>query len=141
MTVLADLAVALSDALERETAALHQGDYDAAARLAPAKLAALKAFTEAAAGPDAVLVPPPPAEPDAEEQAAPEPALPDPRLVLDRLREAALANRAALESALAVQGRVVEVVTDALRAQSGAPIGYGSGAPAPPAPFVLSVKA
>lgn len=139
--MLADLAEALSDALDRETAALRQGDYDAAARLAPAKLAALKAFTEAAADPAAVLVPPPQAGEEAEEHAKPEQSPADPRDVLDRLRDAALANRAALEAALVVQGRIVEVVTGALRAQSGAPVGYGSTAPVLPAPFVLSVKA
>jgi hypothetical protein len=139
--MLLDLAVALSDALERETAALQQGDYDAAARLAPAKLAALKTFTEAAAEPHLVLATPPQAESDPEGEAEPEPGPPDLRATLERLRDAALANRAALESALAVQGRVVEVVTGALRAQSGAPLGYGSAGPAAPAPFVLSVKA
>ena len=139
--MLVDLAVALSDALERETAALHQGDYDSAARLAPVKLAALKAFAEAAAEPPAVIAAPLHADCDADERAEPEPGPPDPRDVLERLRDAALANRAALESALAVQGRVVEVVTGALRAQSGVPVGYGSAGPAAPAPFVLSVKA
>ncbi len=139
--MLADLANALSDALDRETTALRQGDYDAAAQLATTKLAALKAFTEAAADPAAVLVSSPTADPETEEQASPEQGLPDPRDVLDRLRDAALANRVALEAALAVQGRIVEVVTGALRAQSAGPVGYGSAAPALPAPFVLSVKA
>ena len=139
--MLANLADALSDALERETVALRQGDYDAAARLAADKLAALQAFTEAAAEPSAALATRSPAEPDPGEGDPGAPGLPDPREVLERLREAALANRSALEAALAVQGRVVEVVTGALRAQSGAPVGYGGAAPEPPAPFVISVKA
>lgn len=139
--MLANLADALSDALEQETVALRQGDYDAAARLASAKLAALQAFTDAAAEPSATLSAAPPADPAAEGEAAASSDLPDPRPRLERLRDAALANRAALEAALAVQGRVVEVVTGALRAQSGAPVGYGGATPAPPAPFVISVKA
>ena len=61
--MLANLADALSDALERETVALRQGDYDAAARLAADKLAALQAFTEAAAEPPAALATRPPATP------------------------------------------------------------------------------
>lgn len=139
--MLTDLALALSDALERETDALRQGDYEEAARLATGKLAALKAFAEAAAEPAAALDTPLPADPEPEGQASAEPKLPEPRDVLDRLRAAALENRIALEAALTVQGRIVEVVTGALRAQSGAPVGYGNAAPAPPAPFVLSVKA
>jgi hypothetical protein len=136
--MLTDLAAALSDTLDRETAALRQGDYDAAARLAPAKLAAVQAFTEAAAQAAAA---PLPADPDPEGPQSPEPPLADPSDVLDRLREAAQANCLALEAALAVQGRVVEVVTAALNAKSGGSVGYGSPAPAPPVPFVLSVKA
>lgn len=139
--MLMDLALALSDALERETDALRQGDYGEAARLATGKLAALKAFAEAAAEPAAALDTPLPADPEPEGQASAEPKLPEPRDVLDRLRAAALENRIALEAALAVQGRIVEVVTGALRAQSSTPVGYGNAAPAPPAPFVLSVKA
>jgi hypothetical protein len=141
VTMLTDLAVALSDALERETAALRQGDYGEAAQLAPGKLAALKAFTEAAAEPAVVSAPLLQAEAEPEGQPSLEADLPDPQQVFDRLRDAALANRTALEAALAVQGRVVEVVTNALRAQSGAPVGYGTAAPVPPVPFVLSVKA
>jgi hypothetical protein len=133
--MLADLAAALSDALDRETGALRQGDYDAAARLAPAKLAALKAFAEAAAAA------PLPADPEPEAPRSLELQPSDPPDVLDRLREAAQANCLALEAALAVQGRVVEVVTAALSAKSGALVGYGSPAPAQPAPFVLFVKA
>lgn len=139
--MLPNLADALSEALERETLALRQGDYDAAARLAADKLAALQAFTEAAAAPPAALAANLPAEPDPGEGDPGAPGLPDPREVLERLREAALANRSALEAALAVQGRVVQVVTGALRAQSGAPVGYGGATPEPPAPFVISVKA
>lgn len=141
MTMVSDLAVALSDALEQETAALHRGEYDAAARLAPAKLAALKAFTEAAAQRAADPALRSDADPEWEAQVSPDDDLSDSIDVLNRLREAVGANRAALEAALAVQGRVVELVTDALRAQSGAPVGYGTALPALPAPFVLSVKA
>jgi hypothetical protein len=136
--MLTDLAAALSDALDRETAALLQGDYDAAARLAPAKLAAVKAFTEAAVQASAAPLPP---DPGLEGAPSPEPGLVVRSDVLERLREAAQANCLALEAALAVQGRVVEVVTAALSAVSGATVGYGSPAPAPTAPFVLSVKA
>lgn len=136
--MLADLAAALSDALDRETAALRQGDYDAAARLAPAKLAAVNAFTEAAAQAAAA---PLPADPEPEGPHSPEPGLAAPSNALDRLREAAQANSLALEAALAVQGRIVELVTGALSAKAGAPVGYGSPAPAPPVSFVLSVKA
>ena len=138
--MLADLAAALSDALDRETAALRHGDYDAAARLAPAKLAAVNAFTEAAAQAAAA---PLPADPEPEGLPSPEPGLAAPRDVLERLREAAQANSLALEAALAVQGRIVELVTGALSAKAGAPVGYGSPAPAPapPVSFVLSVKA
>ena len=153
MTTLLDLAVALSDALERETAALQQGDYDTAARLATAKLAALKAFTDAAAGSAVVRPTPPQEDPDPEGQAdlegqaelegqvEPEAGPADPPDILERLRDAAHANRAALESALAVQGRVVEMVTGVLRAHADAALGYGSAGPALPAPFVISVKA
>lgn len=145
--MLLHLAVALSDALERETAALQQGDYDAAARLATAKLAALKAFTEAAAGSAVVRPTPPQEDPDPEGQAElegqaePEPGPADSPDILERLRDAAHANRTALESALAVQGRVVEMVTGVLRAHADAALGYGSAGPALPAPFVISVKA
>jgi hypothetical protein len=144
MSTLTELAKALFDALERETAALRHGDYAAAARLAGPKLIALKAFTEAAAEPGASIAPPPPppaVEPQAEEEPTSQPDIPDPRYVLERLRLAATENRIALEAALAVQGRIVEVVTDALRAQAGSPLGYGNNVPAQPVPFVLSVKA
>lgn len=139
--MLMQLAADLSDALERETVAIRSGDYDAAGRLSGAKLAALRAFSEAAAEPTVSVAPPPPPEAQAEDEVTPEADVPDPRDVFDRLRVAANENRAALEAALAVQGRIVEVLTGALRAQSGTPPAYGNTASPQPRPFVFSVKA
>ena len=141
MTVLKQLAADLSDALECETVAIRSGDYDAAGRLSGAKLAALRAFAEAAAEPTASIAPPAVPEAQAEGEVTGQSDVPDSPDVFDRLRVAANENRAALEAALAVQGRIVEVLTSALRAQSGTPPAYGNTAPPQPKPFVLSVKA
>ncbi|TCZ53661.1 hypothetical protein [Roseicella aquatilis] len=112
----------LTAALAAETALLVAGDYAGAGRQAPAKLAAVEGFQAARA---AGRLPP------------------SPRLLraVERLRDAGMANRAALERALAVQARVIAVVAAAARPPEHGPGGYGRSRPAVGRPVALSVRA
>ena len=115
----------LDAALAAETAALEAGDYAGATALAAGKLAATEGFQAARAAGKASA---------------------SPRLVraVELLRAAGVANRVALERALAVQGRVIAVVAAAARPAADAHGGYGRPDPGRPrgvAPVALSVRA
>ncbi len=97
MTVETDPAEVLAALLEAENAALRAMDAGAVAALVPAKRSAIARLTDAGAGP----------APDA--------------AVLQRLRDLAAENRALLERAMAVQGRIIELVAAAIRPAMAAP--------------------
>jgi hypothetical protein len=113
MTGLRPAMEALAAVIEAETAALAAGDYPAAGRLSREKAGAAERFLAARA----------------RHAASPPPRLAEPGVAgtLERLRGAVAANRAALERALAVQGRVIEAVARAAR-----PPGTGGYARRPP---------
>jgi len=114
-------ALALTGALAAETAALEAGDFAGALLAAPGKAAAMEAFLAARA------------------EHAPLDAS-RPGSVIHRLRDTAIANRAALERALSLQGRIIELVARAARPQLASQVGYGRTAALDTAPVALSVK-
>lgn len=106
----------LLDILAAETRALQAGDLRGAAALAEAKLRAVAAFIKAGEAP--------------------------PRARLERLRDAIEANRAALESALALQARVVEAIARAaMQPAAGEPPGYARPWRQGAGPLAVSVRA
>jgi gamma-glutamyltranspeptidase len=118
-------AARLADALRAENEALAALDLKRAAAMLPEKTEAAAAFT--ALG-NAMR---PGQEPEARDLAA-------------RLRDLAEENRRLLERAIAVQGRVLETIASAARAQASAPRYGARGALAPDrkaAAFALSARA
>lgn len=120
---LEQAALTLAAAMAAETTALEAGDYAAAIRAAPEKARAMEAFLAARATQGGA--------PAGRSRGA-----------LESLRQAALANRIALERAINVQGRIIELLARAAQRQPDAPGGYGLAAarPAAAAPVALSVK-
>jgi hypothetical protein len=119
MTELERAALALAEALSAETACLKRGDYGAAIQAAPAKLRAIETF--------AAL-----------------PRDPMPRSAaraLQRVRSEVTANRAALDAAVGVQGRLVTILARALQPSAGADQYTPGHSRAPAAPVALSVQA
>lgn len=121
----AHTALVLAEALTAETQALRAGDYAGATTLAPAKARAIEAFLAARNG-------------EGEAAARSKDAGAEPLL---RLRTAVLENRAALEQALAVQGRIIALLARAATEAGNAGRYARTKAPAGGLPAALSVTA
>ncbi len=124
MTGAPTSADTLATILEQENAALRALDLATVAALAPAKKAAIEALV--------IAIPTPSADHDPGPHAA------------RRLRDLAAENRALLERAMAVQGRVIELVAAAIRPHASAPRYGATGALAygrQVAPCSLSARA
>jgi hypothetical protein len=112
---------ALAALLDLETQALMAGDYSAA-RLTVGQKLELGAAIAAISGDPAI---------DAASVAAP----------LGRLREAAEANRAALERAMAVQRDLVQLIAQTVHVSQGTTTSYGRPDPIGAPPLALSLRA
>lgn len=121
---LIEAAVALSDTLMRENAALLVHDLAAAAAMLERKQAAAAAFEAA--------------------QALAEPPAPDPdrQRLATQLRDLAAENRRLLERAIRVQGRVIGIVARAVTPQPAVARYGATGAAAPGAvaPVIVSAR-
>jgi hypothetical protein len=120
---LATAMAALEAALLAETAALSRRDLAGASRLSEAKSRALEGFVAARA-----------ALPAAERPQALS-------LDLEGLRQAVLGNRKALEEALGLQGKLIEIIAQATRRHAPQPSAYGQPRRAEALPIALSVSA
>lgn len=116
-------AARLSRVLDAENAALRTLDLPAAAALLNEKLAATRSLAEAAA--------------HAGTREAPNPEAAGLAL---RLRDLAQENRLLLERAIAVQGRVLDLVARAARQGTGQPLRYGAGGAATPEHAAMAMR-
>jgi hypothetical protein len=117
--------LALTEVMAAETRALNARDVAAAVGLAQAKRAAVDAFLAARAGLSREEL-----RPVAAQLA----------VAVDRLREGVRDNRALLEQALAVQGRVIQTLAQAATRSAQAAGSYGRSVGAS-SPLAISVRA
>jgi hypothetical protein len=128
MSALAELErriLALTETIMAETRALKAQDFAAAAAMAPSKRAAVEAFIAARA---------------TLSQDELRPIAADLAMVVDRLRDSLHDNRALLEQAVVVQGRVIETLAQAATRAAPSAGNYGRGGGAA-SPLAISVRA